>query len=208
MGTVELARRILVLFAHPALHKSRVNRHLLDAVRGHDGVTIHELYEAYPDLDIDVSVERELCERHDLIVMHYPFFWYSTPAILKEWQDLVLEHGWAYGTEGRALEGKLMMSALTTGGRGEAYQPEGFNRFTIRQLLAPIEQTAALCRMEVLPPFVVHGTHALGEAAIREHAADYRCVLLALRDGTLDLDAARGRERINEDLAAVLGQGS
>lgn len=202
------SRRILVLFAHPALHKSRVNRRLVDAVRDLPGITIHELYEAYPDLDIDVSYEQELCERHDLIVMHHPFFWYSTPAILKEWQDLVLEHGWAYGTEGRALEGKLMMSAVTTGGRGEAYQPEEFNRFTIRQFLAPIEQTAALCRMEYLPPFVVHGTHALGEPAILAHAGDYRRVLVGLRDGTLDLEAARGRERINEDLAAVLGQGS
>lgn len=29
--------------------------------------------------------------------MQHPFYWYSTPALLKEWQDLVLEHGWAYG---------------------------------------------------------------------------------------------------------------
>jgi hypothetical protein len=54
----------------------------------------------------------------------------------------------------------------------------------------------------------VHGTHALAEPAILAHAGDYRRVLVGLRDGTLDLDAARGRERINEDLAAVLGQGS
>ena len=46
--------KILVLFAHPALEKSRVNRHLAAAVRELPGVTFHDLYEAYPEFDIDM----------------------------------------------------------------------------------------------------------------------------------------------------------
>ena len=56
-----------------------------------------------------------------------------------------------------------------------------------------------------LPPFVVHGTHRLGETEIAAHAGDYRRTLIALRDGTLDLAVAHGRARLNSDLAAVLG---
>jgi glutathione-regulated potassium-efflux system ancillary protein KefG len=37
--------RVLILFAHPALEKSRVNCRLADAVRRLDGVTFHDLYE-------------------------------------------------------------------------------------------------------------------------------------------------------------------
>ena len=49
------SRRVLILFAHPALHKSRVNRRLAAAVRHLEGVTFHDLYEEYPDFNIDVA---------------------------------------------------------------------------------------------------------------------------------------------------------
>jgi putative NADPH-quinone reductase len=84
--------RILVLFAHPALERSRVNRRLADAVKNLSGVTFHDLYETYPEFDVDVEREQELLTRADLVVAQHPFFWYSTPALLKQWQDLVLEH--------------------------------------------------------------------------------------------------------------------
>ena len=114
-------RKVLILFAHPALEKSRVNQRLIEAVRDLPGVTFHDLYQLYPDLDIDVAREQELLVEHDVIVMQHPLFWYSTPAMLKEWQDLVLEHGWAYGHDGTALHGKILLTATTAGGSETAY---------------------------------------------------------------------------------------
>jgi glutathione-regulated potassium-efflux system ancillary protein KefG len=197
-------KRILVLFAHPALRRSRVNRRLLEDVRGVEGGFVNDLYEQYPELYIDVEREQALLLEHDVIVFQHPFYWYSTPAILKEWQDLVLEHGWAYGRDGHALDGKLLMSAITTGGGVESYCRDGSNRYGVRELLAPIEQTARLCGMDFLPPFVVHGTHRLADDEIARHAAAYRRTLEALRDERLDLELARSRSQINEDLAAVV----
>ncbi len=173
---------MLVLLAHPALHRSRVNRRLAEAIRDLEGVTVHDLYEAYPDLDIHVAAEKRLLLAHKKLVWQHPFFWYSTPAILKEWQDLVLEFGWAYGPGGDALRGKPFLQVLTTGGRADAYAPEGFNRHTILELLAPVTQTARLCGMERLPPHVIHGTHRLTDAEITAFAEDYRRTILALRD--------------------------
>jgi len=196
--------RVLILLAHPAFERSRVNRQLAQAVRELPGTTFHDLYEAYPDLDIDVEREQALLSSHTVIVFQHPFYWYSTPAMLKEWQDLVLEHGWAYGASGTALRGKKLLSALTAGGRETTYCPEGHNCFTIRQLLAPIEQTARLCGMDYLPPFVVHGTHALTAADIAGHAEAYRRAIVALRDGTIDLEAAREFPRLNSDLDRIV----
>jgi len=196
--------RVLVLFAHPALEKSRVNRPLAAAVRGLAGVTFHDLYEAYPDFDVDVRREQGLLTAHDLVVFQHPFYWYSTPALVKQWEDLVLEHGWAYGTGGTALRGKTWLSAVTTGGREAAYQHDGYNRFTIRELLAPLEQTARLCGMQFLPPFVVHGTHRLDQADIDRAAAEYRRAIEALRDDRLDLDAVASQTRLNARLDAVI----
>jgi glutathione-regulated potassium-efflux system ancillary protein KefG len=166
---------------------------------------VHDLYEAYPSFDLDVRREQALLTEHEIIVFQHPFYWYSTPAILKEWQDLVLEHGWAYGRHGHALHGKVTFNALSTGGGEQAYRPGGFNRFTVRQLLAPWEQTAHLCGMRYLAPFVVHGAHWLEtDAQVRPFTDDYRRLLTALRDDEVDLDRAAVADRLNGPLSAVL----
>lgn len=172
--------RVLVLFAHPALHRSRANARLVAAARAVHGVTVHDLYETYPDFFICAEDEKERLLAHDVIVWHHPFYWYSCPALLKEWINIVLEHGFAYGDGGMALKGKRAMTALTTGGVAEAYGPDGFNRFTISHLLAPFEQTARLCGMTYEEPFVVHGTHQLSDPDLDAHAARYAARLAEL----------------------------
>ncbi len=177
--------RVLVLFAHPAFQKSRINRRLAAAARDVEGVTFHDLYEAYPDFQIDVKREQELLLAHDIVVFQHPFFWYSCPALLKEWLDLVLEYGFAYGPGGTRLHGKRVLSALTTGGSEHAYTSTGHNRFSIAQLLTPFEQTANLCGMTWLPPFVVHGAIRMtDETVIAQHAADYARQLVELSGQT------------------------
>ncbi len=193
--------RILILFAHPVLEKSRVNRQLIDAVDGLDHVTIHDLYEAYPQFDIDVAREQQLLVNHDIIVFQHPLYWYSSPAILKEWQDLVLEYGFAFGQEGTALQGKKCFSAITTGGTKAAYCRQGYNFYSIRELLTPFEQTARLCGMEYLPPFVVYGTHQLRETSqIAPHADRYRSLITAIRDRTIDWDELNSNYAIDQDV--------
>lgn len=198
-------RRILVLFAHPVLERSRVNRRLVDAAREIKGVHVHDLYEAYPSMHLNVKREQALLDEHDVIIFQHPFYWYSTPAILKEWQDLVLEHNWAYGSKGKHLVGKITFNALTTGGPEQAYKPEGMNRFTIRQLLAPYEQTANLCGMRYLAPFVVHSALRYEtEEHLRPAVHDYSRLLEALRDDRIDLERASKVDRLNAPLEAVL----
>ena len=191
-------KKILILFAHPALQKSRVNKVLVRDIDLIDGVTFHDLYQAYPEFDIDVEKEKHLLFDHQVIIFHHPFFWYSTPAILKEWQDLVLEHGWAYGTQGNALEGKLFFNVITSGGRREAYRLDGHNRFRLRTLLAPIEQTANLCKMIYLPPFAVQGTHSIKPGEIESYEAKYHLILKSLRDDELDIEKAKKLDYLND----------
>lgn len=197
-------RRVLVLFAHPALQKSRVNRRLIQEPQGLAGVHVHDLYEEYPRLEIDVRREQRLLADHDVVVFQHPFYWYSAPSIMKEWQDLVLEHGWAYGSEGRALHGKRWLQVTSTGGPEEAYCSQGQNHATVRQLLAPMEQTARLCGMRFLPPFVVYGAHALDESGIEAAAADYRALLVALRDDQVDEAAVDSLPCLTGELIAGL----
>jgi glutathione-regulated potassium-efflux system ancillary protein KefG len=198
-------RRVLILFAHPVLERSRVNRRLLDSIRDLEGVTVNDLYEEYPTLSINVKREKELLLAHDVIVFQHPFYWYSVPAILKEWQDLVLEHGWAYGKGGTNLRGKITLNAITTGGPESAYRKDGYNRFTIRELLSPWDQTAFLCGMRYLAPFAVHAAlKVTGEEDLHDCRANYRALIEALRDDRIDLDRAAAAENLARDVQHVM----
>lgn len=199
-----MSARVAVLFAHPALQKSRVNRRLIRGLDAIEGVDFFDLYEEYPLMEIDVAREKSRLEAADVIVWHHPFYWYSTPAILKQYQDLVLEHGWAYGRDGNALQGKTLLSVTTAGGSVSVYQTDGRNRLTIREFLAPIEQTALLCGMRYLAPFVVHGTHELTIEDIEVQREAYHRLLVALRDERVDLDATAEMSHINADLDLVI----
>lgn len=195
--------KILVLAAHPILEASVVCRKLLAGIRREAGISVVDLYERYPDFNIDVAAEQKRLEAADLIVFQHPFYWYSTPAILKEWTDLVLEHGWAYGRTGKALEGKFLMNALSTGGSADAYGETGKNRYSVPEFLAPIAQTASLCRMGYLPPYVVFEGRRLERAELAESAALYKDLLVGLRDDRID-PRALARYRLANNAAGKL----
>ena len=196
-----MAKRVLILFAHPALQKSRVNRRLIAAVQNLENVTINDLYEEYPDFSIDVRREQALLESHDIIIFQHPFYWYSCPALLKEWQDLVLEYGFAYGAHGTKLKGKWVLTAITTGGSISAYRRDGYNYYTLRELLAPFEQTVRLCGMIYLPPFVISGTLAFKSPdEISGSASLYRRAVESLRDGRFDVTEFEQVSHLNEIL--------
>lgn len=194
---------ILVVFAHPRFDASVVQRKLLGAIAGLEGITIRDLYQIYPDFAVDIAAEQSFMLANDVIILQHPFYWYSVPAIVKEWLDLVLEFNWAYGPKGTALRGKFLMSAISTGGEASAYQPSGRNRFPLDQLLAPLNQTAHLCGMGWLEPFVVYSGRHLTAAALEDHIRAYREKLVGLRDGTLDpLETlARGYQMPREALS-------
>lgn len=175
--------RVLVLFAHPRLEKSRTNSVLLGKVPRRPEITFRDLYELYPDFNVSIPAEQDLLRTHDVVVFHHPLYWYSAPPLVKQWIDLVLAFGWAYGPGGTALKGKSMGHAVTTGGAAAAYQLDGFHGATLGEFLKPFERTVTLCGMNWLPPFAIHGTHRLTDAALAAEGDRYAAYLNALADG-------------------------
>ncbi len=178
--------KILVLFAHPAFERSTMHKSLLDHIKQLPNVTINDLYENYPDFEVDVEREKKLLSAHDVIVWQHPFFWYSGPALLKQWQDLVFEYGWAYGNGNYALEEKRIFNVITSGGELEAFQKKCFHNSTIRDFLLPFERTAEICKMIYLPPFWVPETEKLSNAAIAEYGRQYKDLLTLMGDSNLN----------------------
>ena len=92
----------------------------------------------------------------------------------------------------------MILSAISTGGRREAYLADEEGKFSIRQLLAPFELSTKLCRMEYLSPFVTHGTHLLNEDGIDQAASDYAKVIGALRDDIFSREEILNKEYFND----------
>jgi Putative NADPH-quinone reductase (modulator of drug activity B) len=189
--------KILLLFAHPAFERSRIHAALLKAAAGLPNVTLHDLYEVYPDFDVVPRIEQKLLAEHDIIIFQHPFYWYSGPALLKQWIDLVLQHGWAYGHEGVALKGKYLMNVISAGGKEQSYSPEGHHGYPLKQFMLPFEQTATLCNMHYLPPFVVHDSNSLNAQQLDSYAAAYVELLKGLQSGKIDLPQAQQQYYIN-----------
>lgn len=134
----------------------------------------------------DVRAEQDKLLWADLLILQFPLWWYSMPAILKGWIDRVYAYGFAYGVgeysdnhwgnrfgEG-TLAGKRAMLVVTTGGWAEHYAPRGING-PIEDILFPINHGVLFYPgYEVLPPFVAYRVDRLDEGGFARLADDLR----------------------------------
>lgn len=134
----------------------------------------------------DVRAEQEKLKWADALILQFPLWWYSMPAILKGWVDRVYAYGSAYGVGehsdshwgdrfGEGLfTGKRAMLIVTTGGWKEHYSSRGING-PIDDLLFPINHGVLYYPgFDVLPPFVAYRVDRLGEAEFAVVADDLR----------------------------------
>ena len=150
------------------------------AARHQPNVTVHDLYETYPDFHVDKLREQALIVRHDVVVLQHPMYWYSAPALLKEWLDIVFEHGFAYGREGKGLVGRFLLNAWTAGS-AEADFRDAEGQPLVPQLMRPFECTARYCGMHYLPPLCEYATGSLSPAQIDAHCTRYVALLQRLQ---------------------------
>ena len=149
---------ILVISGHPDLSQSHTNRLILDRLQqALPDLQIRALDRLYPDYRIDVASEQAALRAAKVIVLQFPLYWYSVPALLKKWIDDVFTFNFAYGPDGDKLRGKALQLSFTVGGPAEAYTPLGYNHFPIAQLLQPLQQTAYLAGMSWQEPVYQHG---------------------------------------------------
>ncbi|HSC89460.1 MAG TPA: NAD(P)H-dependent oxidoreductase [Polyangiaceae bacterium] len=166
--------RLLLIYAHPYPERSRAGHTMIAALEDLPGVRIRALYDLYPSFDIDVEAEQQaLTEARGLIWQH-PIYWYSPPALLKQWFEKVLVRGFAYGPGGTALHGKECLWAPTTGGPFDSYRPGALHGRPFADYVPVVEQTARFCGMGWREPFVVHGSHQVTQTQLERLALDYR----------------------------------
>ena len=103
----------LIILGHPNFEQSLANKSIINELKKSDlNLEIRDIYNLYPDYNIDVKTEQQALLRHQTIIFQYPIYWYNVPAILKHWFDTVLEYQFAYGSKGDKLKIKAFLSAF------------------------------------------------------------------------------------------------
>lgn len=149
--------KVLVISGHPDLQKSFTNTVILEELNSSlSDVEIRRLDALYPDFKIDVAAEQAALIKADVVVLQFPFYWYSVPGLLKQWIDDVFSYNFAYGAEGDKLKNKDLILSFTVGGPTESYDPLGYNHFTIEEMVKPLQQTVYLTGMNYREPVYTH----------------------------------------------------
>lgn len=196
---VEHKLKVLILLAHPNLIQSQNNRELLQASKSIDNVTIVDLYAQYPNYRINIDQEQTRLLEHDVIIFMFPFYWYSTPSILKEWQDLVLEVGFAYGAGGKALQEKYFLCCITAGASEEFYLMDTDRHYSLRSFLTPLEQMSRVTRMQFIPPYILFDSRTAQEDdRLEPWLMNWKKILEMFTEGTFRYDDVKKLPVLNE----------
>jgi putative NADPH-quinone reductase len=171
----------VLLLAHPNFAASRANRALFDGLSDMPGLEVADLYALYPTGQIDFATERERVLRASRLVLQFPLYWYSTPSLLKFWQDTVLTPIFYSEPDiAASTAGLPVFAATTTGGPLASYQPGNPAVMTIDDLFAPLRATARKCGWLWQTPFAVHDVRNLDNAALAQAGEEYKSLVLAV----------------------------
>lgn len=150
----------LVLVSHPSVLDSKTHSAIVEEFGAMPNVTVRYIDEVLGTSNsFATDVEHFVIENHDKIVLQFPWYWYSAPAVMKKYLDEVLAPGWAF--EGRyALEGKKLLLLITTGGAEVTYNANSDHGFTMDELLAPFKAIARFTKMTWVEPVIIYAVAA------------------------------------------------
>lgn len=148
--------KTLVIVSHPDLRQSGSQQFLKESAKL-PGVTFHHLEQIYQDHHQTFPVKEEQAQiaAHDRLIFQFPFYWYSAPALFKEWLDTVFTTGFAYGPLSPSLRGKEIKLVVTAGVAAHEYQAGGREQFTLSEFLRPFQALAEKCACTYLPPLFI-----------------------------------------------------
>jgi len=135
-------KKHLLLIGNPDSVPSGFLLEFITCFRNDTRFDVRLLAHQQADGTFDVAVEQAAIDAAQSVIMHFPIYWYSMPAMLKAWVDSVFTYGWAFDQNGGCMQEKPFISSVTTGSSLESYSPEGSNLRSLSSYLYHVERTA------------------------------------------------------------------
>ncbi|MFD0978059.1 NAD(P)H-dependent oxidoreductase [Tropicimonas aquimaris] len=136
------------------------------AERRFDPLKVQQDAAARGALPSDLVEQVSRIKRADLLILHFPIWWFGPPAILKGWMDRALVHGVMHAEDARfdrgPCRGKRALICVSTGCSAVECRPDG-REGDLRLLLWPLAQTLRYCGFDVYEPVSVHSVHGFHE---------------------------------------------
>lgn len=160
-------KKTVMIMGHPHPENSLSNKLISEFMKKVDNVSVRILADNLKNGEFDVSAEQKALTEADIIVLQFPFYWFSTPSILQKWFEDVLLYGFAYGTGGDKLKGKKLVISMTVGGSKHEYIMPEHDHMEV--LLQPVRALCEFTQMEATEDISSYGmTYIPGVSGDRE----------------------------------------
>lgn len=137
--------KVLIINGHPKPHESYTQRFFYESVATEETVDFVELSE----MTLENKNARVDLTTYDRILLQFPIYWYSAPALLKQWIDETFRSTMPY------LKHKEFGVIVFFGSAQHKFGSGNAERYTIDEMLKPFEMLANYFEMHYLPPFAV-----------------------------------------------------
>lgn len=142
--------KTLIIVSRPNIEESTVQNFLKASLPKDENIT----WNYVDNNEINIKLEQRLLLENDHIIFQFPLYWYSAPAEMKRWIDLVLDGDFAFSGN-NLLEGKELGVVVSTGIAEKQFQAGGKENFSISEMLRPFEMMANKLKMKYLRPIVI-----------------------------------------------------
>lgn len=153
--------KTLIICAHPDYKTSIANKAIIDELtKLLPEVETSILNEQYPDFKIDLAKEQKCLNEADNVIFEYPVNWFDAPSLMHRYLEQVFTYGYAYGPDGKALNGKKLVLSFTTGAPEAVYSASGPLGQPISAFMLPMATVGPYTGMNYLGPVVSYAMTA------------------------------------------------
>ncbi|GAA3886565.1 NAD(P)H-dependent oxidoreductase [Gibbsiella dentisursi] len=111
-------------------------------------------------LPSEIKRHVELLKNTDVLILHFPFWWFGMPAVLKGWMDRVFVYGGLYDSthrhENGVMKGKRALLTVTAGSSANACGHNGRDG-NMQLMLWPPMQALQYIGFTILEPYLIYG---------------------------------------------------
>ncbi|TPR14752.1 NAD(P)H-dependent oxidoreductase [Apilactobacillus timberlakei] len=147
--------KTLVIVSHPEYDNSMTESFLQQCQNDIDEVDWLVLDHLTNNYEFDIDKEQNRLIKYDRILLQFPMYWYSSPALLKKYEDDIFTRSFTYANEDGKLKGKELGIITTLGEPLKNYTVGGSEGFSINEILKPYQALAFKSGMKFIKPFAV-----------------------------------------------------